>query len=305
MDFSGRRILVWFPYSLLLGSTVDTCLASVYEAFWLRHCRKLRILRSCSSSKVVDIHVFSQMLFPIVLFVQIIIEIPQLLDAVADVPFVLVVQILTCRLWVGHSSSHSSCSLRKSLCLMRTSTFLRYAEADPHGPALDQRDFAVAVCVGWSMSLFCSRAGSSFRSCSSSSWSSSTLSLRRIYPMVQTVRQTIDIPQLLHMVVDVPVYRSSRFTSPSRRRGKSMVQTVRLTMDIPQLLNTVFVVPVVRSCSSRVQTWRRQSSSHGCSRCEFRRGAAHHRVDELMGWILGSCTSGAGPGVVSTGTRSP
>ena len=44
-----------------------------------------------------------------------------------------------------------------------------------------------------------------------------------------------------------------------------MVQTVRLTMDIPQLLNTVADVPVVRSCSSRVQTWRRQLSSHSCS----------------------------------------
>ena len=44
-----------------------------------------------------------------------------------------------------------------------------------------------------------------------------------------------------------------------------MVQTVRLTMDIPQLLNTVADVPVVLSCSSRVQTWRRQLSSHSCS----------------------------------------
>ena len=33
MDFSGRRLLVCFPYSVLLGSTVDTRLASVYEAF--------------------------------------------------------------------------------------------------------------------------------------------------------------------------------------------------------------------------------------------------------------------------------
>ena len=32
MDFSGRRLLVCFPYSVLLGSTVDTRLASVYEA---------------------------------------------------------------------------------------------------------------------------------------------------------------------------------------------------------------------------------------------------------------------------------
>ena len=139
---------------------------------------KLRILRSCSSSKVVDILVFTQLLFPMVVF-QKTIEIPQLLvDTVADVPFVLVVQVLTCRLWVGQSSSHSSCSLRKSLCLMRT----------------------------------------------------------------------------------------SRFTSPSRRSGKSMVQAVRLIMDILQLLIKVADVPVSRSCSSRVHTWRRQSSSHGCTR---------------------------------------
>ena len=36
--------------SAMLGSTVDTCLASVYEAFWLPHCRKLWSLRSCSFS---------------------------------------------------------------------------------------------------------------------------------------------------------------------------------------------------------------------------------------------------------------
>ena len=30
MDFSGRRLLVSFPYSVLLGSTVDTCMALVY-----------------------------------------------------------------------------------------------------------------------------------------------------------------------------------------------------------------------------------------------------------------------------------
>ena len=43
-----------------------------------------------------------------------------------------------------------------------------------------------------------------------------------------------------------------------------MVQTVRLTMDIPEMLYTVADVPVVRSCSSRVQTWRRLLSSHSC-----------------------------------------
>ena len=34
MDFSGRRLQEWFPYSTLLGLTVDTYMASVYEAFW-------------------------------------------------------------------------------------------------------------------------------------------------------------------------------------------------------------------------------------------------------------------------------
>ena len=33
-DFSGRPLLDLFPYSALFGSTVDICLASVYEAFW-------------------------------------------------------------------------------------------------------------------------------------------------------------------------------------------------------------------------------------------------------------------------------
>ena len=39
------------PYSVLLGSTVDTHLASVYEAFLA----STQVLRSCSSSSVVDI----------------------------------------------------------------------------------------------------------------------------------------------------------------------------------------------------------------------------------------------------------
>ena len=83
----------------ILRHDVDTCFASVYEAFWLPHCRKLRTLRSCSSSKVVDIYVFTQFLFPMVLFVQKTIEIPQLLvDTMADVLFMLVVQCWLCRL---------------------------------------------------------------------------------------------------------------------------------------------------------------------------------------------------------------
>ena len=33
MGCSGSSLQEWFPYATLLGSTVDTCLASVYEAF--------------------------------------------------------------------------------------------------------------------------------------------------------------------------------------------------------------------------------------------------------------------------------
>ena len=34
LDFSGRSLQEQFPYATLLGSPVDTFLASVYEAFW-------------------------------------------------------------------------------------------------------------------------------------------------------------------------------------------------------------------------------------------------------------------------------
>ena len=42
MDFSGRPLQERFPYATLLGSTVDTCLASVYEAFWKNFTRFIR-----------------------------------------------------------------------------------------------------------------------------------------------------------------------------------------------------------------------------------------------------------------------
>ena len=64
MDFSGRRLLVCFPYSVHLGSTVDTCLASVYQTFFSSTLQILRILRSCSSSKVVDILFVPQIQVP-------------------------------------------------------------------------------------------------------------------------------------------------------------------------------------------------------------------------------------------------
>ena len=39
MEFSGRLLQEFFPYATLLGLTVDTCLASVYEAFWMTFTR--------------------------------------------------------------------------------------------------------------------------------------------------------------------------------------------------------------------------------------------------------------------------
>ena len=132
-----------------------------------------------------------------------------------------------------------------------------------YGSLSGQGSSSLQYALVWSMSLVCSRAGSS---------SAAAVLLRgrlhtcRCAEFIPWSRQFVrpGIHQLLHMVVDVPVSTSSRFTFPSWRRGRFMVQTVRLTMDIPQLLNTVADVPVVRSCSSRVQTWRIQLSSHSC-----------------------------------------
>ena len=47
MKISGRSLLVWFPYAALIGSTVDTCLASVYEAFWNNFTRFIREDHPC------------------------------------------------------------------------------------------------------------------------------------------------------------------------------------------------------------------------------------------------------------------
>ena len=49
-----------------------------------------------------------------------------------------------------------------------------------------------------------------------------------------------------------------------------MVQTVRLTIDIAQLLYTVIDVPVVQDeRDPQVSSWRRQSCSHGCTVVAF------------------------------------
>ena len=133
MDFSGRRILVWFPYSVLLGSTVDTCLRQFIEA-QSSYCRKLRILRSCSSSSVVDILFVPQRQIPMVLTIQQTTEIPQL-------PFVF---------WC-----------RCHCCAGRAGSFPRRAAvAVPMVQTVLRTIFFLSCCTRWSTSLFPGRAGS-------------------------------------------------------------------------------------------------------------------------------------------------
>ena len=49
-----------FPFSALLGSTVDTCYVRLRRPFWLPHCRKLRSFHSCSFLIVVNISFVKQ-----------------------------------------------------------------------------------------------------------------------------------------------------------------------------------------------------------------------------------------------------
>ena len=104
--------------------------------------------------------------------------------------------------------------------------------------------------------------------------------------MVQTLCQTIDIPQLLNTVADVPVVRSYRFSRADKvvdvpvvhdradfpvvvQMPLPMVQTVRRTMVFPQfVLDKVIVGPVVQvERDSHVPSWRRLSCSHSCTLC--------------------------------------
>ena len=72
-----------------------------------------------------------------------------------------------------------------------------------------------------------------------------------------------------------------------------------LDQEIPQLLDAVIDVPVVQDeRDPHVPSWRRQSCSHGLHCRGF-------RLEELMRWVFRALHTGAGPGVVSTGTRPP
>ena len=79
---------------------------------------------------------------------------------------------------------------------------------------------------------------------------------------------------------------SSAWSSASRRCAETLVVLV-----VQVLMGTVVEETV---------ELRRLHSLRNLSR-----GAAHQRVDELMGWLFRALHTGAGSGVVSTGTRPP
>ena len=130
----------------------------------------------------------------------------------------------------------------------------RFADADSHGPPClkDHNDFAVAVCAGWSMSQVCKSCWFlQFRSCSSSTWSSTPCRGAEFIPWSrQFVRP--GFPQLLQMVVDVPVYRSCN--SPCRSaEADSPGLAVQQTTETPQLrVDKVVDASICRSCKSSV-----------------------------------------------------
>ena len=94
-----------------------------------------------------------------------------------------------------------SCAVHRSLAGRRHST--RDTEAVPHGP-YDHRDSRVR---GYGGRFPCCAGRADF-----------AVVVQRHIPVVR-LRLTTEISQLLHKVIDVPVCRSSRFTSPSWRRG--------------------------------------------------------------------------------------
>ena len=112
---------------------------------WSSQCRFLRWFRSCSSSMVVDIPVFAQLLLPMVLPVQKTIETPQLQSVRWSMPLLCRSCHARCRadrcLWFRHCRKLLRCrscsSLIRHLC--------RGAETDSHGPVQDHRTSPVAV----------------------------------------------------------------------------------------------------------------------------------------------------------------
>ena len=194
-----------FPYSILLGSTVDTCL-SVYEAFLASTLQitadspQLQFIKGrrhpCLYAVAIPYGPY------MVLFVQKTTEIPQLLvDTMADVPFVLLYN-------AGYAGFDAPRAVFVSLVLR------------PRMLA------SWLVWSRWTVAVSCARLVFlvqlwSFRSCSSSQVEQdSSPSWRNGRSMVQTVCRTFFLPQVQYMMADVPVVQVE-LVSWCRRQGDS------------------------------------------------------------------------------------
>ena len=114
-----------------------------------------------------------------------------------------------------------------------------------------------------------------------------------LIPMIKLSKQTIEIPLLLFMVVDVPVALSYIFLVVAQRQIH-MVQTARRTLEILQFFDKVFDDPLVLVV--RVHRCRRGEDTRAPTVALVEKlvmlrplrvwalvGAAHHPGDELMG----------------------
>ena len=151
--YSGRCLLPFFrqsgghsSYATETGTVVYRC-SSWTRLFscpvlcndwpsWSSQCRKSRWFRSCSSSMVVDILVFAQLLLPMVLPVQKTIEIPQLQLVRWSMPFL-------CR------SCHARC--RSDRC-----SWFRHCRENCGGAAVAGRRFHISVVVQRQIPMSCS-----------------------------------------------------------------------------------------------------------------------------------------------------
>ena len=133
------------------------------------------------------------------------------------------------------------------------------------------------------------------------------LSLRRVYPMVQTVRQTWDSPVDSHCGrCPRCAGRAGSFPRRGAERGRFHGPDCSFDHGHSAVAHHGGRCPccaVSQFSSADVEETVELPWLHWLwfSSC----GAAHHRLDELMGEFLVALHTGAGPGVVSTGTRPP
>ena len=269
MEFSGTSLLVLFPYAALLGSTVDTCLASVYEASLAS-----TLLITADSPQLQFIKGRRHpCLFAVAIPYGLVC--PEKFPSCSSTRWPM---SLSCWLYIA---GYAGCEARRAvfvslvLRLMMLGVMAGIDQKDScsdmysagvagdHAPRVVflsrvLRPMMLGIMAGMfqidSCSVMC-KAGLlvqqwSFRSCSSSQ-----------------VEQDV---------------------SPSWRSGRSLVQTVRRTF-------------FFHRCSTR---W---PMSLLCRSSCFPGFVVKETVEisQLLGWIFWALYTGTGPGVVSTGTRPP